>query len=93
MFKPVENHLGDMKIVERHLEPLEAHTLCLCLQGAGIPAETADVNLVQTDWLLTIAVGGASIRVPAAYVNEAKEVIAAYKRGEFALDDDFDEKV
>ena len=81
---------GDMQIVEKNLTPTEAHVMCSCLQAAGVPAVTGDVNLVQAYSLLSIAVGGACIRVPPAFVAEARDVIAAYKRGEFALEDDFE---
>jgi len=63
--------------------------LCSCLNAGGVPAEAGDTNLVQAHSLLAGAVGGASIRVPANYVAEARELIAAFKRGDFALDEDF----
>jgi len=81
---------GNMKIVARYLTPTEAHMLCSCLQAAGVPAETGDTNLVQAHSLLAGAVGGACLRVPEQFVQEAMEVIAAFKRGEFALGEDFD---
>lgn len=80
---------GDLTVVAKDLSPTEAHLLCACLQAGGVPAETADTNLVQANALLTIAVGGASVRVPANFVEEARAVIAAYERGDFALGDDF----
>lgn len=81
---------GDMTIVARYLTPTEAHILCACLNAGGVPAEAGDTNLVQAHSLLTGAVGGACIRVPASFAAEARDVIAAFKRGEFALGDDFD---
>ena len=84
------SYYGDMKIVAHHLTPTEAHMLCSCLQAAGVPAETGDTNLVQAYELLAIAVGGACLRVPEQFVLEAMDVIAAFKRGEFALGGDFD---
>ncbi len=84
------DYQGDLIIVAKNLSATEAHMLCGCLQAGGIPAETADTNLAQTHSLLTIAIGGASVRVPANYVEEAKTVIAAFERGDFALGDDFD---
>ena len=87
---PTHNpYQGDLTTVAKNLSATEAHMLCACLQAGGVPAETADTNLVQTNALLAIAVGGASVRVPANFVDEAKAVIAAYERGDFALDDDF----
>lgn len=85
----VEYH-GDMTIVARYLTPTEAHMLCSCLQASGVPAEAGDTHLVQAHSLLTGAVGGACLRVPADFVPEAMEVMASFKRGEFQLGDDFD---
>jgi hypothetical protein len=81
---------GDMVIVARYLEPTEAHMLCSCLQAAGVPAITSDTNFVQGDFLLTVALGGAKIQVPKDFAEEALQVIQAFKRGDFALGDDFD---
>ena len=61
-----------------------------CLKGAGIPALVADAQLVQTDPLLSPALRGASLRVPAERVAEARELLAAVKRGDFELGDDFE---
>lgn len=87
-----EPFLGDMVIIERGLTFTEAHILCSCLRAGGIPAQVGDVHIVQTDPLLSIAVGGACIRVPEARVGAARQVLEAYARGEYALDDDFDEE-
>ncbi|MDR7306154.1 hypothetical protein [Rhodoferax saidenbachensis] len=81
---------GDMTIVAKYLTPTEAHMLCSCLNAAGIPADAGDTNTVQAYSLLSIAVGGARVRVPSAYETEALEIIAAYNRGDFALDESFD---
>jgi hypothetical protein len=79
-----------MVILERGLTFTEAHILCSCLRAGGIPAQVGDVHIVQTDPLLSIAVGGACIRVPEARVGAARQVLEAYRRGYYALDDDFD---
>jgi len=86
----LREYQGDMQIVARYLTPTEAHMLCSCLQASGVPAEAGDTNLVQAHSLLAGAVGGACLRVPAAFVSEAREAIAAFKRGEFQLDEDCD---
>lgn len=85
-----EEYLGDMVMLERGLTPTEAHMLCACLHAAGIQADAGDANLVQANSLLTIAVGGASVRVHSSQIAEAQEVLAAFRRGDFALGDDFD---
>ena len=89
-YGPEPDYLGDMEIVARHLTPTEAHMLCACLHAARVPADVGDANTVQADLLLAPALGGACLRVPASYVDEAKQVMAAFHRGEFQLDDDFD---
>ena len=83
---PPRAYEGDLTIVARDLTPTEAHILCACLNAGGVPAETGDTNFVQT---LAGAVGGASIRVPANFMSEAREVIAAFRRGDFEINDDF----
>lgn len=85
-----EVYLGDMVLLERSLTPTEAHLLCSCLQSAGIHADAGDTNLVQANSLLSIAVGGANVRVPSTQLAEALEVVAAFRRGEFDLGDDFE---
>lgn len=82
-------YAGDMTIVAKYLTPTEAHLLCACLHAAGIPADAGDTHTVQMHSLLTVAVGGARVRVPAAREAEAHAVIAAFHRGEFALAEDF----
>ncbi len=41
----------------------DAHIALGRLRAAGIDAYLADENLVQTDWLYSIAVGGIKLRV------------------------------
>jgi len=84
-----EPYEGDWTIVARNFSAIETHILCECLLANGIPARTADTNLVQTNALWAVALGGASVRVPANCMEEAKTVIAAFERGDFSLDDDF----
>jgi hypothetical protein len=90
MSDPEQPYLGDMVILERGLEPTDAHLMVACLVAAGIQADAGDTNIVQMHALLSIAVGGACIRVPQSQQIEAQTVLAAYRRGDFALDDDFD---
>lgn len=82
-------YAGDLALLARHLTPTEAHMLCARLQACGIPAEACDTEMVQTHSLLSPALGGASLRVPERYLGEARELLAALERGDFALDEDF----
>lgn len=81
---------GDWQLVARCLDPTEAHLLCACLKASGLPAMVADANLVQTHSLIAVAVGGARVMVPEAYVERAHGVLEAFHRGDFALDEDAD---
>ena len=91
MVVPDEVYHGDFQTVAGHLTATEAHLLCDCLRAGGLPAITADVNLMQTHAWLAPAMGGASVRVPQAFVEEAMALLAAFRDGHFGLDDDFDE--
>jgi hypothetical protein len=77
----------DLFTVAVYLDPTQAHIMQGCLAASGIPAAVADDQLVQTNTLWTAAVGGVRILVPRNYIDEAKAVIAAFERGEFALPD------
>jgi hypothetical protein len=82
----IPSYEGDLVMVARYLTAIEANILASCLQSFGIQAQADDTNLVQTDSLLTIALGGACVRVPATKAEEAREIIAARDRGEFEID-------
>lgn len=80
-------YAGDYGIVARFLNPTDAYVVCSCLKMAGVPAVVADAELVQTNSLWAVAIGGAGLLVPALHVVEARDVIAAFNRGEYALPD------
>ena len=57
----------------------DAHIALGRLEAAGIDAWLADENLVQTDWLYSIAVGGIKLQVEEADVEAAlKELSIDY---------------
>lgn len=80
-----DHYLGDMQIVAKFLTAIEANILCSFLQSCRIEASAGDTHLVQTDSLLTIALGGACVRVPRAQAGAAFDLIAARDRGDFEL--------
>jgi hypothetical protein len=61
-----------------------------CLVAAGIPAVLADAHLMQAHMLLGPALGGVRILAPQEHLQEARAVLDAFQRGEFALDEDAD---
>ena len=80
----------DLYVVARYMIPLDANLAQGCLEASGIPAMLADAHLMQTDLLLAPALGGVGILVPEDVLRRAEDVLAAYERGEFALDEDAD---
>jgi hypothetical protein len=74
----------------RYLVPMDANLVQGCLVAAGIPAVLADDHLVQANLLLAPALGGVRVMVPEDYLRQAEAALAAYQRGEFALDEDAD---
>lgn len=80
----------DLFTVATYYIPTDAHIVQGCLVAAGIPAVVADDNFVQTDSLLTPALGGVRILAPQSYMQQAQEVIAAFNRGEYQLDENAD---
>jgi hypothetical protein len=84
--EPIEApYLGDFVVVATHLKPFEADLLKTMLESSGIPAEAGDVNMVRMHGLLFNALGGANLRVPQAFVDQARELLGAFKRGELSL--------
>lgn len=55
---------------------VDAHIALGRLQAEGIPAVLADQNLVQTDWLYSIAVGGIKLQVPESFAERARKELA-----------------
>jgi hypothetical protein len=62
----------------------EAHLLKETLAAAGLAAQVADDNFAQ---VMANAVGSVRVMVPACLAVEAKQTIAAFRAGEFQLDE------
>ena len=83
----VEMPHGELVVVTRVFNTLEAEALRGCLEAQGIPATLGDVQTIQTDTLLTHALGGIRVMVPEAFARDARATLAAIARGEFAIDE------
>ena len=70
----------------RDLNMAEADLYRMLLEAAGIPAEVGDTNFARAYGTMYAA----SVKVPEAFVAEAGRIFAAFKHGDFALDDDFE---
>lgn len=81
---------GTLVYVANHLTWIEAQLLCSFLDSEGIPATLADAHMSTTNQFLSIAGGGVRVLVHENNLTKASEIVAAFKRGEYQLDDDFD---
>jgi hypothetical protein len=81
---------GEFVTIARLLVPTQAHILRSRLEAEGVPVLMADGNFVQTNDLLSIAVGGIRVQVPASFVPQALEIMTAIRTGQLALDEDAD---
>jgi len=78
---------GELVTVGRVFDPLEAETLRGCLESEGIPTTLGDARTVQTDTLLTVALGGIRVMVPASFAHAARQTLEAIERGALAIDE------
>jgi hypothetical protein len=78
---------GDLVTVTRVFNSLEAEMLRGCLQAEGIPASLGDAQTIQTDTLLTLALGGIRVMVPTPFADAARRTVEAFERGELAIDE------
>ena len=78
---------GELVTVTRVFNSLEAEMLRGCLQAEGIPATLGDAQTVQTDTLLTVALGGIRVMVPSSFADAARQTVDAFERGALAIDE------
>ena len=79
---------GPLVAVTAHLTWYEANILCSLLHSEGVAAELADAHLATAHHFLSAATGGVRILVPERSLPRVREIMAAFQRGEYALDDD-----
>lgn len=72
--------------VGRYFDPWEAHILRARLEAEGIPASVAGDQHIIANWPLSVALGGAALQVPHACLEQAGEIVAAYRTGALERD-------
>lgn len=82
---PVPSENGDWEVVDRCLDPVDAQLRRALLEGSGIPALAADFNTLIVQPLWTPAMGGVRVMVRAEDAAAARELLAAFARGELAM--------
>jgi hypothetical protein len=78
----------DLVPVAYFTDPLQANVLRACLESHGIFAYVWGEHLGIAHIFLSIASGGMRVQVRSDQVEEARKVIAAFERGDFALDEE-----
>lgn len=58
--------------------PPEAHAMRLHLEEAGIPVFLADEFTITMDWLLSNAIGGVKVQVPASFAEQALALLESF---------------
>ena len=67
--------------------PLEAHLIKGLLEAEGLQVVIADEHLVSANSALAYAIGGVRLLVREPHRERAMSILAAQRRGDYALDD------
>jgi hypothetical protein len=78
----------DLVTVAQFSNPLKANVLRACLESHGIFAYVWGEHLGVAHVFMSIAGGGVRVQVRSDQVDQAREVIAAFERGDFAIEDE-----
>ena len=62
--------------VDRFFHPTDAHIAAGKLEAEGIPVFLLGINHASANWLLSTALGGIRLQVPARYVDGARQLLA-----------------
>jgi hypothetical protein len=66
----------DWVTVDRFYHPTEAHIAAGRLEAEGVPVFLLGINHASTNWLITTALGGIQVQVPAANADAARKILA-----------------
>lgn len=61
--------------VDRFFHPTEAHIAAGKLKSEGIPVFLLGINHASVNWLISTALGGIRLQVPADFVDEARQLL------------------
>ena len=62
--------------VDRFFHPTDAHIAAGKLESEGIPVFLLGINHASANWLLSNALGGIRLQVPANQVDDARQLLA-----------------
>jgi hypothetical protein len=79
-------HFGEVKLI-RVPGGINAQSIIAALQGHGIPARSEGESIGVIYGLTLDGLGEESIFVPAEYLEQAREILAAGEHGDLLLDE------
>lgn len=78
---------ADLVTVAQFWNPIQANLVRSLLESEGIFVHMWGEHLGTAHMFLSVASGGVRVQVPAAQAEQAKEVIAAFERGDFSIEE------
>lgn len=75
-----------LSTIGHYFDPWEAHVLRARLESEGVPATVAGDQHIIANWPLSVALGGAVLQVPSAYLAQAQQILAEYYAGDLKAD-------
>lgn len=68
--------------VDLFFHPTDAHIAAGRVESEGIPVFLLGINHASVNWLLSIALGGIQLQVPAQFVADARTMLTEFGPGE-----------
>ena len=70
-----ESQNPDWTTIDRFFHPTDAHIAAGKLESEGIPVFLLGINHASANWLLSNALGGIRLQVPASQVDDARQIL------------------
>ena len=77
-----ESQGSNWTTVDRFFHPTTAHIAAGKLESEGIPVFLLGINHASANWLLSNALGGIRLQVPASFADDARELLAEIARSD-----------
>jgi hypothetical protein len=74
--------------VGSYIDPIQAHIASGRLESEGIPVVVADEHYIWANWMLSNALGGVKVQVPASYAEQSRQILSDLAHGEYALEEE-----
>ena len=83
-----ESFNGELTLLRNQLAGPTAQVLCAFLESEGIPAVLENLHWNTMYSLISYSTGGVRLMVHTGDLERARELLTAFDRGDFALDED-----